>query len=89
MPHSDLISTAVLITNYVTPPLQIMAPILTLMIVNMLSCTAAILHGNFPRRGLSSPKQCSSTQGETKLLLRGTSRAALSTVSPQHQVRRP
>lgn len=87
-PLSALTSIAALITHYVTPPLQIKAPILTLMIVNMLSCTAAILRGSFPRRGLNSPRHCTSTQEETKLLLRGASRAALSRVSPQHQVLR-
>lgn len=86
MPRSALTSIAVLITRYVTPPVQIMAPILTLLIVNMLSCTAAVLHGNFPRRRLNSPKHCTSTQEENKLLLRGTSRATLSTVSPQQEV---
>lgn len=66
MPHSNLTSTALLITHYVTPSLQIMAPVLTLMIGNMHSCTAAILHGNFPRGGLNSPRQYTSTQEETR-----------------------
>ena len=36
-------NTAVLIIHYITPLLQIIAPILILMIINMLSCIAAVL----------------------------------------------
>lgn len=37
----------------------------------MLSCTAAILHGNFPRRGLNSPRHCTSTQGRNQASAQG------------------
>lgn len=85
--HASLRPHKCCCSHYVTPPLQIMAPILTSVIVNMLSCTAAILHGNCPRRGLNSPRHCTCTQEETKFQTQGGGEEGVGLENPTWQER--